>query len=42
MFDAIEESEIKVGVIATNISDASSFIFSNYNGSSAQKKDCGQ
>lgn len=35
-------SGMKVGVTATTISDASSFIFSNYNGSGIRKKECGK
>ena len=34
-------SGFKVGVTATNITDASPFIFTNYNGVGHRRKDCG-
>lgn len=43
MFDApISTSGIKVGVTASTISDASSFVFSNYNGLGTRTKECGR
>lgn len=43
MFDAPTSiSGIKVGVTASTISDASSFVFSNYNGLGTRAKECGK
>ena len=42
MFDYTgNPSDVKVGVTATTISDASAYLFSNYNGSSVRSSDCG-
>ena len=35
-------SGVKVGITASTISNASTFVFSNYNGSGRRKDDCGK
>ena len=43
MFDTSSSvSGMKVGVTATTISDASSFVFSNYNGLGVRNKESGE
>jgi len=43
MFDASTSvSDIKIGVTATTISDASFFVFFNYNGLGSRNKDSGK
>ena len=44
MFDSVsnEITRAKVAVTASNISDASAYVFSNYNGSGQRAKECGK